>query len=178
MSSREEEPMHELMSQSQELSAREARVIGESMRMRYYPLILDHAAGCTLWDVDGRGYLDLTAGWCVANTGYGHPAIADAIDRAYRRLSFACGTSDPHPALVELAERLAAGAPGSGPKKVSFVNSGSEANDGIAKLVPAARQRPRMISFIGGMHGVVAGSAALSGVPFASRFSSGGNVTR
>src|SRR5206468_795431 len=146
-------------------------------RIRYYPLLVERAAGCTFWDVDGRSYLDLTAGWCVANTGYGHPAIAGAIDRAYRQLSFACGSSDPHPGLIELAERLVALAPGEGPKKVSLVNSGSEANDGIAKLVPAARKRPRMISFIGGMHGMVAGSAALSGVPFATRFSGGGNVT-
>ena len=35
-----------------------------------------------------------------------------------------------------------------------------------------------MISFFGGMHGMVAGSAGLSGMPFTTRFLGGGNVTR
>ncbi|MBV9359056.1 MAG: aspartate aminotransferase family protein [Chloroflexi bacterium] len=163
---------------SERWGQRDAALIADSEKIRYYPLVARAANGCTITDVDGKHYLDLTAGWCVANTGYGHPAITRAVDTAYRELSFACAASVAHPQAIELAERLAAGAPGSGPKKVWFGNSGSDANDGVAKLVPLARKRPRMISFFGGMHGMVAGSSGLSALPITTRFLGGGNVTR
>jgi 4-aminobutyrate aminotransferase len=153
-------------------------LVAQSEKLRFYPLVAGCASGCTITDVDGREYLDLTAGWCVANTGYGHPVVARAVERAYARLSFACLGSVMHPWAIELAEQLAASAPGPGPKKVWFGNSGSDANDAVAKLVPQARKRPRMISFFGGMHGLASGSAGLSGIPVTSRFLAGGNVTR
>jgi 4-aminobutyrate aminotransferase len=163
---------------SERFVQQDAALIAESQKIRYYPLVARSASGCTITDVDGKEYLDLTAGWCVANTGYGHPDVARAVEDAYAELSFACAASLTHPRAIELAERLAASAPGPGPKKVWFGNSGSDANDGVAKLVPLARKRPRMISFFGGMHGMVAGSAGLSAMPFTTRFLGGGNVTR
>lgn len=139
----------QVASVSEQMIQREQRLIADAMRMRYYPLVVASASGCTVTDVDGRQYLDLTAGWCVANTGYGHPAIQQAIADSYRRLSFWSAVSNPHPSFLDLAERLVQLVPGDAPRKVSFANSGSEANDGVAKLVPLARKRPRMISFIG-----------------------------
>jgi 4-aminobutyrate aminotransferase len=132
---------------SERLVQQDAALVAESLKLRYYPLVARSASSCTITDVDGKEYLDLTAGWCVANTGYGHAAVARAIERAYSELSFVCGASLIHPRAVELAERLAASTPGMGAKKVWFGNSGSDANDGVAKLVPLARKRPRMISF-------------------------------
>src|SRR2546428_6614373 len=35
-----------------------------------YPLVVDHAAGCHVWDVDGNCYLDFTAG--IAGSAGGH----------------------------------------------------------------------------------------------------------
>ncbi len=168
----------QVASVSEQMIQREQRLIADAMRMRYYPLVVASASGCTVTDVDGRQYLDLTAGWCVANTGYGHPAIQQAIADSYRRLSFWSAVSNPHPSFLDLAERLVQLVPGDAPRKVSFANSGSEANDGVAKLVPLARKRPRMISFIGAMHGMVVGSAGLSGMPFLTRFGGSGGVTR
>jgi 4-aminobutyrate aminotransferase len=153
-------------------------LIADAEKLRFYPLVARSASGCRITDVDGKEYLDLTAGWCVANTGYGQPSIARALERAYADLSFVCVASVVHPSAVELAERLVASAPGAGPKKVWFGNSGSDANDAVARLVPVARRRPRMISFFGGMHGMAAGSAGLSAIPTTSRFPGGSNVTR
>jgi 4-aminobutyrate aminotransferase len=115
---------------SQRLVQQDAALIAEPQKIRFYPLVARSASGCTITDVDGKDYLDLAAGWCVANTGYGHPSIARAIENAYREQSFACAGTLVHPRAVELAERLAASAPGAGPKKVWFGNSGSDANDG------------------------------------------------
>src|SRR5258708_25757136 len=111
-------PMQRAAQTSERLVQQDAALIAESQKLRYYPLVARSASGCTITDVDGKEYLDLTAGWCVANTGYGHPAVARAIEEAYGELSFACAASLTHPRAIELAERLAASVPGPGPKKV------------------------------------------------------------
>src|SRR6476469_10198440 len=37
--------------------------------------IIDHADGCTLWDTDGRAYLDgVSSLWCTVH-GHRHPAL-------------------------------------------------------------------------------------------------------
>src|SRR5207302_381118 len=82
---------------SERLVQQDAALIAESQKLRYYPLVARSASGCTITDVDGKEYLDLTAGWCVANTGYGHPSVARAIEAAYAELSFACAASLTHP---------------------------------------------------------------------------------
>ena len=42
--------------------------------------------GCALCDVEGRRYLDMTAGIAVCVLGHGHPGLADAIAAQARRL--------------------------------------------------------------------------------------------
>src|SRR5690349_25089177 len=42
------------------------------------PVIVAKAKGCTVTDVHGKEYLDLTAGYFVNNAGHCHPRIAQA----------------------------------------------------------------------------------------------------
>ena len=79
---------------------------------------------------------------------------------------------------VRLAERLASLVPGDYEKKVWYGLHGSDANDCLAKLVPLATGRKRMISFIGGYHGQTAGSAGLSGHTAQAKAGGGGNVIK
>src|SRR5205823_4268593 len=138
------------------------------------------AAGSSITDLDGKRYLDFAGGWAVATTGYAHPKEINAVSTAIERLSFATLASLTHPAAVELATRLLsvvlAATPW--PSTVGFGLTGSDANDGISKLLPMARKRPKMITFLGGMHGMTAASAGVSGHPAMSRFPSSTHVTR
>ena len=59
---------------SERFVQQDAALIAESQKLRYYPLVARSATGCTITDVDGKEYLDLAAGWCVANTGVPGPA--------------------------------------------------------------------------------------------------------
>jgi acetylornithine/LysW-gamma-L-lysine aminotransferase len=43
------------------------------------PLTLVRGQGCTVWDDEGREYLDLTSGQGVALLGHAHPAVAQAV---------------------------------------------------------------------------------------------------
>ncbi len=170
--------MTDVASLSEAILARDEALLGKVNALRFFPLVAESASGCSIYDLDGREYLDMGAGWCVANTGYGHPAVVKAVAETFERISFACTVSVSHRPASELAARLVALAPGRGPKKVMFGLSGSDANDGVAKLVPLARKRPRMIAFMGGMHGMSAASAGLSAIPHLARFGNAGNVTR
>lgn len=157
---------------------RDARLIGRSNKIRFFPLVADHARGSTIVDPDGRTYVDLTAGWAVANTGYSHPRVVQAIKEQAERLSFASYVTVTHPAAIDLAQKLLDVTPANGPRKVAFGLSGSDANEGVSKLLPIATKRPKVISFYGAMHGMSGSSAGLSGLPAVARFGSSPHVTR
>jgi 4-aminobutyrate aminotransferase len=46
---------------------------------RGYGLVVDHARGCHVWDVDGNCYLDFMAGIAVTSTGHSHPEVVQAV---------------------------------------------------------------------------------------------------
>lgn len=158
--------------------AAEDQVISNALKIRFYPIFVQSAKGSRIIDQDGKSYVDLTAGWAVASTGYGHARISEKIKSQYERLSFTSQLSTPEPTMVSLAEKLISITPGTFPKKVWFGHSGSDANDCIAKLVPLAKHRPRMISFMGSYHGQTMGSLSLSGHPAQSLFIGSGNVVK
>jgi len=132
--------------------------------------ILTRGEGCYVWDADGNKLLDAFAGlWCV-NIGYGRKELGEAAKRqmdtlAYYNSFFQC-TVEP---TIELAAKLAELAPGD-INHSFFVNSGSEANDTILRLVRhfwAVQDQPRKNIFIGrhnGYHGTTVAGASLGGM--------------
>ena len=44
-------------------------------------LVLTRGAGSSVWDADGKEYLDLLAGIAVNALGHGHPALVAAVRR-------------------------------------------------------------------------------------------------
>jgi len=163
---------------SAEILERDEKTIGSAGKIRFYPIVVDRAIGATIIDADGREYLDFVAGWAVANTGYGHPVILEAIKRQLDKASFASTGSFTSETTVKLAERLIAITPGEFRKKVWFGLSGSDANDCVFKILPKATGRSRLMSFIGGYHGQTMGAASLSGHKAQSRFPSFANVVK
>ena len=126
-------------------------------------------SGSTVYDEDGRGYIDAMAGlWCV-NVGYGRQELADAMHEQALRLpyyhSFSSMATDT-PAL--LAERLIDLAPGR-MSKVLYGTSGSDANDTQIKLVRLYNnllgrpQKKKVIARQRGYHGVSIASGSLTG---------------
>ena len=161
-----------------ELVARDSAALADVLKVRFFPLAVARAKDCTITDVDGRDYLDFTAGWAVANTGYGPDAIVEAVTKQMRKISFATLTAFVNEPAVRLAEELVALMPGDFSKKAWFGLHGSDACDALAKLVPLATGRPRMVSYIGSYHGQTGGSAAISGHTVQALVASGGNVVK
>jgi 4-aminobutyrate aminotransferase len=156
----------------------DARLLASVMKIRFFPLVIASADGCRITDVDGITRLDFTAGWAVANLGYNNPRVRQAVATQFTRTSFGTLTAMMSEQSVRLAERLVALVPGDFEKKVWYGLHGSDANDCLAKLVPLATGRRRMISFIGGYHGQTVGSAALSGHTAQAKAGGGANVIK
>ena len=113
--------------------------------------------GCRLTDIEGNTYLDLRAGYTLANAGYGRTEIAQAAADQLRDINFVpAGTVAP--SMVKLAAKLAELAPGD-LSRVIFGSGGSEANETAIKLAKAYhyrkgfKKRYKVISRRGSYHG-------------------------
>jgi len=70
------------------------------------PVVIVRGSGASLWDAEGREYIDCTAGYGVANIGHGRPEIAAAIAAQAQRL-ITCPEIVYNDVRARLLERLA-----------------------------------------------------------------------
>jgi 4-aminobutyrate aminotransferase len=144
-----------------EIVERDRRVISPSYT-RDYPLVAKTGRGAVVEDVDGNTFLDFAAGIAVVATGHCHPQVVAAIQKQASELIHMSGTDFYYPSMVELAEKLAAIAPGKSPKRVYFGNSGTEAIEAAMKLARYHTRRDKFIAFHGCFHGRTFGSLSLT----------------
>lgn len=129
---------------------------------RDYPLVAKAGLGAMVEDVDGNLFLDCAAGIAVVSTGHCHPKIVAAIQKQAGELIHMSCTDFYYPGMVELAEKLGSIAPGSGPKRVYFGNSGTEAIEAAMKLARYHTGRNKFIAFHGCFHGRTIGALSLT----------------
>ncbi len=130
---------------------------------RGYPLVVARGEGAMIEDVDGNRFLDCNAGIAVVAAGHCHPSIVKAIREQAAKLIHMSGTDFYYENMVQLAEKLAALAPGGFAKKVYFGNSGTEAVEAALKLARYHTGKGQFIAFFGAFHGRTMGSLALTG---------------
>jgi len=140
---------------------RDARTMSQNYR-KDYPLVVDHAKGPVVVDADANGYLDCAAGIAVASTGHCHPDVVAAVQRQAERLLHLCATDFYNEDVVTLAEGLARRAPGPGPWRVFFANSGAEVVEAAIKLARLRTGRPKVVAFYGAFHGRTFGALSLT----------------
>src|SRR4051794_11391275 len=76
------------------------------------PLVMARAEGLRYWDVQGKEYLDALSGIYVASVGHGNPRIIHAIREQLEQLTFSPPMHGTNAVAVQLANLLAAVAPG------------------------------------------------------------------
>ena len=94
-----------------------------------FDVAIDHGKGATLWDVEGKEYIDFTSGIGVSALGYGNEAWAKAIADQAMKLGHISNLFYTEPYAV-LASKLV---PAAGMAAAFFGNSGAEANEGMIK---------------------------------------------
>jgi 4-aminobutyrate aminotransferase len=129
---------------------------------RVYPLVIDHASGCEVWDVDGHRYLDVNAGIAVLAAGHSHPRLVKVAQEQVTRFTHMAGTDFYNEPMIRAAEKLVSLMPGGAGWQVFFSNSGTEAIEASIKLARYATGRQNIIAFYGAFHGRSYGSLSLT----------------
>jgi len=137
---------------SRELLARGRSAVAKPLQV-YLPVFVAEARNATITDVDGNTFIDFAGGVGVINVGHSHPRVVEAIREQGAKFVHTDFTVVPYASYIELAERLGALAPFSGPTRVAFFNSGSEAVENAVKIARLATGRPAVIAFEAGFHG-------------------------
>ncbi|MEV4326590.1 acetylornithine transaminase [Microbispora rosea] len=136
--------------------------------MRNYgvpPVAIARGEGCSVWDVDGRRYLDLIGGIAVTSLGHSHPALVEAVSRQVATLAHTSNLYLHEPEVL-LAEKLLALL--GEPARVFLSNSGTEANEAAVKIAikyGKTHGRSYMVATENGFHGRTLGALSLTGKP-------------
>jgi adenosylmethionine-8-amino-7-oxononanoate aminotransferase len=132
--------------------------------------IIERGEGAYIWDTGGRKYLDALSALFVVQAGYGREEIAAAVDAQTRRLAYFPVWSYATPPAIELADRLAALAPGD-LNKVFFSTGGSESVETAWKLakqffkLTGKPNKTKVISRSVAYHGTTQGALSITAVP-------------
>jgi acetylornithine/N-succinyldiaminopimelate aminotransferase len=133
-------------------------------------LALVRGKGSTVWDADGRSYLDLLAGIAVSSLGHAHPALVEAVSHQVSQLAHTSNLYVNEPS-ARLAKRLVdLLRPAAGDARAFLANSGAEANECALKI---ARKHGRsldpgkthLVAAERSFHGRTTGALALTGQP-------------
>ncbi|AAM84962.1 aspartate aminotransferase family protein [Yersinia pestis] len=133
------------------------------------------AENATLWDEQGREYIDFTAGIATLNIGHRHPKVMAAVRQQLDQFTHTAYQVVPYASYVTLAEKINSLAPisdsnmtAAGNSKTAFFTTGVEAIENAVKIARAATGRPGVIAFSGAFHGRTLLAMALTGraVPY------------
>ncbi|MEZ4709800.1 MAG: aspartate aminotransferase family protein [Caldilineaceae bacterium] len=130
--------------------------------------VLDHGQGSTLYDADGKAYLDCVSGIAVNSLGYNDPQInqvmQEAMNKGVLHVSNLYHTA-PHAELAKaLCETCFA-------DKVHFCLSGADANEGAFKFArrhafdKGNKEKYHILAFSNAFHGRLFGSLAATPRP-------------
>ena len=142
------------------ITARRARRAQSLGAAQDDPIVWARAEGCTVEDVDGNRFIDLTAGFGVASVGHAHPAVVAAAKDQLDTLVHVMGDAYPETQRVRLLEQLA---DKTGLDRTILGSSGSDAVEAALKTARMATGRDKVVAFSGGYHGLSYGALQATG---------------
>jgi acetylornithine/N-succinyldiaminopimelate aminotransferase len=130
------------------------------------PIVMARGEGSTLWDVEGKNYIDLFAGFGGSVLGHAHPALIAAANEQAKKLWHVGNQLWTEP-QIEFAERLRKHAFAG---QAFFCHSGLESNEAAVKLarLRGSQQNPKkwkVVSFNRSFHGRSLAMIAATGNP-------------
>lgn len=138
----------------EELKAEENQYIMNTYNR--FPIALARGEGATVWDLDGKKYIDLASGIGVNSLGYRNEKLICAITAQAQQLMHVSNLFTTAP-MVQAAKTLVKHAGIGG--KVFFANSGAEANEGAIKLARKysfdryGAGRHKIVTLVNSFHG-------------------------
>ncbi|MGB9659912.1 MAG: aspartate aminotransferase family protein [Nitrososphaerales archaeon] len=120
------------------------------------PVVIVKGQGATLWDVNGKEYIDCMGGYGVAIVGHCNKKVIDAINEQSKRLII-CHGSLYNDVRANLLEKIVKISP-KGLDDVYLSNSGAEAVECALKLARRYSGKPEVIAMTRGYHGKTLGA--------------------
>jgi adenosylmethionine-8-amino-7-oxononanoate aminotransferase len=136
--------------------------------LRATPPVAVRASGVTLYDDQGRGYLDASGGAAVSSLGHGHPQVLAAMHAQIDQLAYAHTAFFTTEAAETLATHLTTRAP-MARSEAYLVSGGSEAMETALKLARqyfverGEEQRTLFVARRQSFHGNTLGALAAGG---------------
>lgn len=121
------------------------------------PAIIERAEGAFVYDADDRPILDFTSGQMSALLGHTHPRIVKTVNDQMGKVAHLFSGMLSRP-VVELAERLAALAPGL--DRVLLLSTGAESNEAAIRMAKLVTGRHEIVAFSKSWHGMTAAAAS------------------
>lgn len=150
------------------MNTQEIISIAESSLMKTYgryKIVLDKGDGVTLYDTEGKAYLDFCAGIAVFALGYNNKEYNDALKAQIDKLIHTSNYYYSEPAALAAQNIKNA----TGMDRVFFTNSGTEANEGAIKLarkyyyINHGKADSEIIAMNHSFHGRSIGSLSVTG---------------
>src|SRR5260370_42016185 len=95
---------------------------------------VDHAGGGSVFDVDGREWIDFAAGIAVTSVGNSAPRVVAAVQEQVQRFTHTCFMVAPYEAYVAVCEPLNGLTPGGFEKRSAVFNSRAAAVANAVKV--------------------------------------------
>lgn len=137
---------------SRELLARRAAAVSAGLA-KSTEIVIDHAHGALVHDVDGNTLIDLAGGIGMLAVGHTPASVIQAMQAQAEKYIHICSLVATYEPYVRLCELLNEITPGDFPKKTLLANSGSEAVENAIKIARYYTGRPAVITFEGAYHG-------------------------
>lgn len=133
---------------------------------RSFPTVFTRAQGATMWDEDGREYVDFLAGCSSLNYGHNDPDMKGALIEHIASDGISHGL-DMHTGakarFLETFERLILTPRGMDHKIMMTGPTGTNAVESAMKLARKVTGRTKIVAFTNGFHGMTMGALAATG---------------
>ncbi|MGI0033446.1 MAG: aspartate aminotransferase family protein [Nitrososphaeraceae archaeon] len=125
-----------------------------------FPVTVERAQGATIWDADGKEYIDCMGGYGVAIIGHCNKDVINAITLQMNKL-MVCHMSTYNDSRLQFLSKLNSIAP-ENLSRIFFSNSGAESIEAALKFSRKFSQKGGIISMYGGYHGKTFGALSVT----------------
>ena len=125
-----------------------------------FPITVERGDGATIWDADGKKYIDCMGGYGVGLIGYSNKKVIAEIAEQLKKI-MVCHMSAYNNTRLKFLKKLTDIAPPD-VTKIFFSNSGAESVEAALKFARKYSQKPGIISMYGGYHGKTFGALSVT----------------
>jgi len=125
-----------------------------------FPITIDKAQDATVWDINGKEYIDCMGGYGVAIIGHCNKDVINAITLQMNKI-MVCHMSTYNDSRLQFLAKLKSIAPDN-LGRIFFSNSGAESIEAALKFSRKYSRKSGVISMYGGYHGKTFGALSVT----------------